>query len=76
MSTPENLLNSAEPVKIAVTGAAGNIAYSLLWRIAAGEVYGPNQPVQLNLLEIEQAEQAARGVAMELLDSAFPLVTD
>ncbi|MGO1799206.1 malate dehydrogenase [Corynebacterium casei] len=76
MSTPENLLNSAEPVKIAVTGAAGNIAYSLLWRIAAGEVYGPNRPVQLNLLEIEQAEQAARGVAMELLDSAFPLVTD
>lgn len=69
-------VTAAEPVKIAVTGAAGNIAYSLLWRLAAGEVYGSGQPVQLNLLEIEPALQAAQGVAMELLDSAFPLVTD
>ena len=73
MTSPEI---SLDPVKIAVTGAAGSIGYSLLWRIAAGEVFGRKQPVQLNLLEIEAAQQAARGVAMELLDSAFPLVTD
>ncbi|WPF67299.1 MULTISPECIES: malate dehydrogenase [unclassified Corynebacterium] len=60
--------------KIAVTGAAGNIAYSLLWRIASGEVYGPHTPVALHLLEIPEARQAAEGVAMELLDSAFPLL--
>ncbi|MDY3127223.1 MAG: malate dehydrogenase [Corynebacterium sp.] len=71
-------MNSAqdrkEPIKVAVTGAAGNIAYSLLWRIASGEVFGKEQPVQLQLLEIEPALGATRGVAMELFDSAFPLV--
>ncbi|MEB5273723.1 malate dehydrogenase, partial [Pseudomonas aeruginosa] len=53
---------------------AGNIAYSLLWRIAAGDVYGKDTPVELALLEIPQAIGAAEGVAMELNDSAFPLV--
>lgn len=66
---------ATQPVKkIAVTGAAGNIAYSLLWRIASGEVYGTHTPVTLHLLEIPEARQAAEGVAMELLDSAFPLL--
>ena len=60
--------------KITVTGAAGNIAYSLLWRLAAGEVYGPDTRVELSLLEIPQATGAAEGVAMELADSAFPLL--
>ena len=63
-----------QPKKIVVTGAAGNIAYSLLWRIANGDVYGPDQPVALSLLEIPQAVEATQGVAMELNDSAFPLV--
>ncbi|MBN9644166.1 malate dehydrogenase [Corynebacterium mendelii] len=62
--------------KIAVTGAAGQIAYSLLWRIANGDVYGPDQPIKLSLLEITPALGATEGVAMELLDSAFPLVKD
>ncbi|WP_269511197.1 malate dehydrogenase [Corynebacterium faecium] len=59
--------------KIVVTGAAGNIAYSLLWRIAAGNVYG-DEPVDLTLLEIPDAVRAAEGTAMELSDSALPLV--
>lgn len=60
--------------KITVTGAAGNIAYSLLWSIAAGEVYGPDTRIDLSLLEIPEAVGAAEGVAMELSDSAFPLL--
>ena len=67
-------MTASQPVKITVTGAAGNIAYSLLWRIAAGDVYGKDTPVELALLEIPQAIGAAEGVAMELNDSAFPLV--
>lgn len=67
-------MTASQPVKITVTGAAGNIAYSLLWRIAAGDVYGKDTPVELALLEIPQAVSAAEGVAMELNDSAFPLV--
>ena len=63
-----------QPVKITVTGAAGNIAYSLLWRIAAGDVYGKDTPVDLALLEIPAAVEKAQGVAMELNDSALPLV--
>ena len=59
--------------KIVVTGAAGNIAYSLLWRIAAGDVFG-DEPVDLTLLEIPEAVRAAEGTAMELNDSALPLV--
>ena len=62
------------PKKIAVTGAAGQIAYSLLWRIANGEVYGADTPIELNLLEIPAALGGAEGVAMELSDSAFPLL--
>lgn len=62
------------PKKITVTGAAGQIAYSLLWRIASGEVYGADTPIELNLLEIPEALGGAEGVAMELSDSAFPLL--
>ncbi len=62
------------PAKITVTGAAGQIAYSLLWRVASGEVYGPDTPIELSLLEIPDAVRAAEGVAMELEDSAFPLL--
>lgn len=63
-----------QPVRIAVTGAAGQIAYSLLFRIAAGEMLGFNQPVILQLLEVPQALGALKGVAMELEDCAFPLL--
>ena len=64
------------PVRVAVTGAAGQICYSLLFRIAAGEMFGPDQPVKLQLLEIpvEKAMKALEGVAMELDDCAFPLL--
>lgn len=65
---------SQTPKKIVVTGAAGQIAYSLLWRIANGDVYGADTPIELKLLEIPQAVKATEGVAMELLDSAFPLL--
>lgn len=64
-----------QPKKVTVTGAAGNISYSLLFRIAEGAVFGPDQPVELNLLEITPALKAAEGVAMELDDSAFPLLS-
>ena len=62
------------PVKVAVTGAAGQIGYSLLFRIASGAMLGPDQPVILQLLEITPAMNALRGVAMELDDCAFPLL--
>lgn len=62
------------PVKVAVTGAAGQIGYSLLFRIASGALFGPNTPVQLRLLEITPALKTLEGVAMELEDSAFPLL--
>jgi len=62
------------PVRVAVTGAAGQIAYSLLFRIAAGEMLGEDQPVVLQLLEIPPAMKALEGVAMELEDCAFPLL--
>lgn len=62
------------PVKIVVTGAAGQIGYALLPRIAAGEMFGPDQPVELSLIEIEPAMQALQGVVMELQDCAFPLL--
>lgn len=62
------------PVRVAVTGAAGQISYSLLFRIASGEMLGKDQPVILNLLEITPALKALQGVAMELDDCAFPLV--
>jgi malate dehydrogenase len=62
------------PVRVAVTGAAGQIAYSLLFRIAAGEMLGRDQPVRLQLLEITAALKALNGVMMELQDCAFPLI--
>ena len=63
-------------VKVAITGAAGQISYSLLFRVASGQMLGPDQPVILQLLEISPAMGALKGVVMELEDCAFPLVTD
>ncbi len=62
------------PVRVAITGAAGQISYSLLFRIAAGEMLGKDQPVILQMLEITPALEALKGVAMELDDCAFPLL--
>jgi malate dehydrogenase len=62
------------PVNVTVTGAAGQIGYSLLFRIASGDLFGPNVPVALRLLEIEPAMKALQGVVMELDDCAFPLL--
>ena len=62
------------PVKVAVTGAAGQIGYALLFRIASGQLLGPDTPVHLSLLEISAAVKAAEGTAMELDDCAFPLL--
>ena len=62
------------PIKIAVTGGAGQIGYSLLFRIASGSMFGPDQPVQLSLVEIPPALGALEGVVMELQDCAFPLL--
>lgn len=62
------------PIRIAVTGAAGQIGYALLFRIASGAMFGPNQPVILHLIEIEPALPALTGVVMELDDCAFPLL--
>lgn len=63
-----------QPVRVAVTGAAGQIGYALLFRIASGEMLGPDQPVILQLLEIPPAMKALDGVVMELDDCAFPLL--
>lgn len=63
-----------DPVRVTVTGAAGSIGYSLLFRIAAGEMLGEDTPIELHLLEIPGAMDALEGVAMELNDCAFPLV--
>src|SRR5512147_1690899 len=65
---------STTPIRVAVTGAAGQIGYSLLFRIASGAMFGPNQPVILHLIEIEPALPALQGVVMELDDCAFPLL--
>lgn len=65
-----------EPIRIAVTGAGGQIAYSLLPRIASGEMFGPDQPIVLRLIDIEQAMGALEGVAMELDDCAFGNLVD
>jgi malate dehydrogenase len=62
------------PIRVAVTGAAGQIGYSLLFRIASGAMFGPNQPIILHLIEIEPALPALGGVVMELDDCAFPLL--
>lgn len=65
---------SKKRVKVAVTGAAGQIGYALLFRIASGQMFGPETEVELQLLELEQALPALKGVAMELEDCAFPLL--
>ena len=65
----------SSPTKITVTGAAGQIGYALLFRIASGQLLGPDRPVELRLLEITPALGAAEGTAMELLDCAFPLLS-
>jgi malate dehydrogenase len=67
---------SKKPIRVAVTGAAGNIGYALLFRIASGQMFGPDQPLILQLLEIpvEGPQKALEGVAMELDDCAFPLL--
>lgn len=62
------------PIRVAVTGAAGNIGYAILFRIANGDLFGPEQPVILHMLEITPAMKALEGVAMELEDCAFPLL--
>jgi malate dehydrogenase len=66
--------STSSPVTVTVTGAAGQIGYALLFRIASGQLLGPDTPVRLRLLEIPQAVQAAEGTAMELDDCAFPLL--
>lgn len=65
---------STSPLKVAVTGAAGQIGYSLLFRLASGSLLGPDRPIELRLLEIEPALKALEGVVMELDDCAFPLL--
>ena len=65
---------STTPLKVAVTGAAGQIGYSLLFRLASGSLLGPDRPIELRLLEIEPALKALEGVVMELEDGAFPLL--
>src|SRR2546425_8367046 len=62
------------PIKVAVTGAAGQIGYALLFRIASGQMFGPDQPLRLNLIEIPAVLNALEGVVMELDDCAFPLL--
>ena len=64
----------ADPVKVTVTGAAGQIGYAILFRIASGQMLGAETPVHLKLLEIPDALKAAEGTAMELEDCAFPLL--
>ncbi len=65
-----------KPVKVTITGAAGHIGYALAFRVASGEMFGPDQPVTLRLLEIPQALGSLNGVGMELEDCAFPLLHD
>lgn len=65
-----------DPIRIAITGAAGQIGYALLFRIASGEVFGKDQPIALNLIEIPAALDALKGAIMELDDCAFPLLSE
>ncbi len=69
---------SSTPIRVAVTGAAGQIGYALVFRIASGRMFGPDRPVILQMIEVpaEKPMQALRGVAMELEDCAFPLLAD
>src|SRR4029079_3983819 len=68
--------SAKKPVHVTITGAAGQIGYSLLFRIASGQMFGADQPVVLRLLEIEPALKALNGVVMELDECAFPLLAD
>ena len=74
MAYPHPTVFQKSPIHVAVTGAAGQIGYSLLFRIASGAMFGPEQPVVLHLIEIEPALGALQGVVMELHDCAFPLL--
>ena len=74
MAYPHPTDSQKSPIHVAVTGAAGQIGYSLLFRIASGAMFGPEQPVILHLIEIEPALGALQGVVMELHDCAFPLL--
>src|SRR6202163_4572507 len=65
-----------KPIQVTVTGAAGQIGYALVFRIASGQMFGPDQPIVLRMLEIEAAMKGLEGVAMELDDCAFPLLAD
>jgi malate/lactate dehydrogenase len=67
-------LMSGDAVRVCVTGAAGNIAYSLIFMIASGQLFGPKQKVSLHLLDIPPMAEALKGVEMEIADCAFPLV--
>jgi malate dehydrogenase len=69
-------MTTLSPKRIAITGAAGQICYSLLFRVARGEVFGPDQPVILQLLDLPQVLPNVRGVLMELEDCAFPQLAD
>src|SRR5438309_11352149 len=62
------------PIQVAVTGAAGQIGYALLFRIASGQMFGADQPIVLRMLEIEPAMKSPEGVAMDLDDCAFPML--
>ena len=62
--------------RVAVTGAGGQIAYSLIFRIASGELFGPNQSIALHLLEVPEGIAALKGLVMELEDCTFPLVKE
>ena len=75
-SKHQPLFKMNSPITVSVTGAAGQIGYALLFRIASGAMFGPDQPVNLRLIEIEPGMQALQGVIMELDDCAFPLVFD
>ncbi len=73
LATSEQTMN-ATPIRVAITGAAGQIGYAIVFRIASGAMFGPEQPVILNLIEISSALPALQGVVMELDDCAFPLL--
>jgi malate dehydrogenase len=75
-STSNHLRTMKDPITISVTGAAGQLAYAFLFRIASGAVFGPDQPINLRLIEIEPALPALGGVVMELDDCAFPLLRE
>lgn len=64
------------PIRVLVTGAAGNIAYSLIFMIAKGDMFGPHQTIALHLLDIPPMAEALKGVEMEIVDGSFPLVKE